>query len=232
MDAATRLHALAAAAADEVRDGMTLGLGTGSTANAVLRELGSRVAGGLHIRGVASSEKTAALAGEVGVPLVDFDRVQRLDLGIDGADELDPNLDLIKGGGAALLFEKLVALACDDYLVVAAAEKLTPALGTRFHLPVEVVPFGWTHTAARLRALGAGLEPVLRPNPDGDPWRTDNGGFLLDCATRPIANPAALAAALKAVPGVVEHGLFVGIARRAFIAEVDGSVTRLAAPTG
>ncbi len=227
MDTATRLRTLAAAAADLVQDGMTVGLGTGSTAKAVVRELGVRIEAGLRMRGVATSEPTAALARELRIPLLDLDDVQRLDLGIDGADEIDPSLHVIKGGGGALLYEKLVALACDDYLIVAAAEKCTTALGTRFHLPVEVVPFGWTHTAGRLRALG--LEPVLRPDPNGDPFRTENGEYILDCGTRPVEDPLALAAAIKAIPGVVEHGIFAGIVRTALVVEPDCTITRLEA---
>ena len=224
MDSTERLRRIAVAAADEVRDGMLLGLGTGSTAAAVMRELGSRVSQGLRIEGVPTSRGTEVLALEVGIPLRTLDEVERLDLGIDGADEIDPDLALIKGGGAALLVEKLVALACDDYLVVAAAEKRTPALGTRFQLPVEVVPVGWRHTARRLHPLG--LNPTLRED-DGTPVRTDTGHFLLDCHVAPIANPAALAAAIKAVTGVVDHGLFVGLAKRVLLVEADGSLVRL-----
>ncbi len=226
MDTAERLRRIAVAAADEVRDGMLLGLGTGSTAGAVIRELGSRVAQGLRVEGVSTSRGTEALAREVGIPLRSLDDVERLDLGIDGADEIDPDLDLIKGGGAALLVEKLVALACDDYLVVAAAEKRSPALGTRFKLPIEVVPVGWSHTAERLRRLGFGLEPALRET-GGEPVRTDTGHFLLDCATAPIADPATLGAAIKAVTGVVDHGLFVGLAHRVLLVEPDGALVRL-----
>lgn len=224
MDTSTRMRALAVAASDLVQDGMTIGLGTGSTANAVVRELAVRVEGGLRMRGVATSEKTAALARELRIPLVDLDDVRRLDLGIDGADEIDPALHVIKGGGGALLYEKLVALSCDDYVIVAASEKCTVALGTRFHIPVEVVPFGWTHTAGRLRALG--LEPVLRPDKDGDPYHTENGEYILDCGTDPIADPLAMAAAVKLVPGVVEHGIFAGIASGALVVEPDGTITR------
>lgn len=229
MDTAERRRRIAAAAAAEVRDGMLLGLGTGSTAGAVVRELGSRVAGGLRIEGVPTSSGTAALAREVGIPLRSLDEVGRLDLGIDGADEIDPGLNLIKGGGAALLVEELVALACDDYLVVAAAEKRSPALGTRFKLPVEVVPVGWRHTADRLRRLGFGLEPALRET-GGEAVRTDTGHLLLDCAVAPIADPIALAAAVEAVTGVVDHGLFVGLARRVLLVEPDGTLVRLARP--
>lgn len=230
MDIDRRLAALAVAACDRIQPGMTLGLGTGSTANAVIRELGRRCADGLRVRGVATSGRTEALANEIGIPLLALDDARRIDLGIDGADEIDPRLNVIKGGGGALLHEKLVALACDDYLIVAASEKRSPALGTRFRLPVEVVPFGWTHTAQRLRQLG--LEPVLRPGPDGDPFRTDNGGYILDCPTGPIADPERLARSVKAVSGVVDHGIFAGIARNALIAEPDGTVTLETAPRG
>jgi len=230
MDLDQRLAALAAAACDRIRPGMTLGLGTGSTANAVIRELGRRCADGMRVRGVATSGRTETLAGELGIPLVALDEVRRIDLGIDGADEIDPHLNVIKGGGGALLHEKLVALACDDYLVVAASEKRSAALGTRFSLPVEVVPFGWTHTAERLRQIG--LEPVLRPAPSGDPFRTDNGCYILDCPTGPIPDPERLSARIKAVHGVVDHGIFAGIVRSALIAEPDGTVTVETAPRG
>lgn len=232
-DGRARLAALAAAAADEVRPGMTLGLGTGSTAEAVIAELGRRAAGGLRIAGVPTSGRTERLARQVGIPLRTLAEVERLNLGIDGADEIDPELRLIKGHGGALLHEKLVALACDDYLVVAAAEKLVPRLGSRVTLPVEVIPFGRRQTEARLLELDC--TPTLRTGPgkgDGPadptaPYLTDGGHHILDCATGPIADPAALAAALKATPGVVEHGLFLGIARRALVVDADGTVRRL-----
>lgn len=222
MDLDQRLARLAAAAADRVESGMALGLGTGSTASAVIRELGRRMGEGLRITGVATSTRTRELCRDLGIPLAAFDDVPRLDLGIDGADEIDPNLNVIKGGGGALLYEKLVALSCADYIVVSASEKRSPALGTRFMLPVEVVPFGWTHTASRLRAMG--MEPVLRPGPDGDPLVTDNGGYILDCRPGPIRDPAAVAAAIKATTGVVDHGIFAGIARSAIIVEPDGEI--------
>ena len=225
METEERLRLIGEAAAAEVRDGMVLGLGTGSTAAAVIRALGARVGDGLRISGVPTSRGTAALAQDVGIPLRSLDEVSRLDLGIDGADEIDPHLNLIKGGGAALLIEKLVALACTDYLVVAAAEKRTPALGTRFRLPVEVIPVGWRHTADRLRPLG--LVPELRRS-GGEPVRTDSGHFLLDCAMASIVDPAPMAEAIKAVTGVVDHGLFIGIARRVLLSEADGALVRLA----
>lgn len=227
MDADDPLSRLARAAADEVRPGMRLGLGTGSTAEAVVRELGARVAAGLAIVGVPTSERTARLAAELGIPLTTLDETERLDLGIDGADEIAPSLDATKGLGGALVREKLVALACDDYLLVAAAAKLVPRLGTRAPLPVEVVRFGWRQTAARLAALG--LRPARRSlaNGSGEPFLTDGGNLILDCGTDPITDPSSLAETVKAVHGVVDHGLFLGIARRALIAEPDGRVRTL-----
>lgn len=230
VDADDPLSRLAHAAADEVRPGMRLGLGTGSTAEAVIHELGRRVAAGLGIVGVATSERTARLAAVLGIPLTTLEEVDRLDLGIDGADEIDPSLNATKGLGGALVREKLVALACDDYLLVAAAAKLVPRLGTRAAIPVEVVAFGWRQTAARLAALG--LRPVRRVAADGsgEPYLTDGHGFILDCGTEPIADGVALAAAIKAISGVVDHGLFLSVARRAMIADQAGRVRGLTAP--
>ena len=222
----TALEAVGRAAADEVRPGTVVGLGTGSTADAFLRALGARVASGLRVTGVPTSEQTERLARELGIPVASLDAVGRIDLGVDGADEIDPALDAVKGRGGALLFEKLVAEACDDYLLIAAAAKRVPRLGTRLPLPVEVVPLGWEQTAARVAAVG--VAPALRPGPGGAPYRSDGGHFILDCETGPIADAAALAARLKQVTGVVDHGLFVGLATRVFFAEPDGTVTRLA----
>ena len=206
---------------------MLLGLGSGSTAEAVIRELGQRVAGGLTISGVPTSARTARLATDVGIPLKALDEVVRIDLGIDGADEIDPALDAVKGRGGALLHEKLVALACDDYLLVAASEKLVDRLGTRVPLPVEVVPFGARHTAMRLAALGCG--PTLRTGTDDPalPFLSDGGHYIFDCATGPIPDAATLAAALKVMPGVIEHGMFLGMAQQVLIADQDGSVRRI-----
>jgi len=225
---AARLAALARAAADRAESGMTIGLGPGSTAEAAIRELARRAHGGLAIRGVPTSRRTAKLARELGIRLVSLEEVERIDLGIDGADEIDPELNATKGRGGALLHEKLVALACDDYLRVAAAEKRVDRLGTRTPLPVEVVPFGWRQTAERLGALG--LNPSLRTGDDGAPVRTDGGHLTFDCASGPIADAAALGRSIKEIAGVVDHGLFVGIARRAFLAEPDGTITRLERP--
>ena len=222
----TALEAVGRAAADEVRPGTVVGLGTGSTADAFLRALGARVASGLRVTGVPTSEQTERLARELGIPVASLDAVGRIDLGVDGADEIDPALDAVKGRGGALLFEKLVAEACDDYLLIAAASKRVARLGTRLPVPVEVVPLGWEQTAARVAAVG--VAPALRPGPGGAPYRSDGGHFILDCETGPIADAAALAASLKQVTGVVDHGLFVGLATRVFFAEPDGTVTRLA----
>jgi ribose 5-phosphate isomerase A len=231
MDDAARLAALAKRAADEIEPGMTLGLGSGSTAAAVVRELGARVAAGLAIRGVPTSEGTRRLADELGIPLLTLDDVGRLEFGFDGADEIDPALNLVKGGGGAFLHEKLVALACERYLVVAAAEKLVDHLGARMPLPVEVVPFGWRHTAARLEAKG--LRPTQRMNKgDGEPYLTDGGHFVLDCRPDPFADPGSLATEIKGVAGVVEHGLFVGFPLRVLVVDADGTVRVLERPSG
>ena len=221
-----RLQQVAIAAADLVMPGMLVGLGTGSTADVVTRELGRRVAAGLIFTAVPTSERTEALARSLGIPLSTLDTTDRLDLGIDGADEIDPELNAIKGRGGALLREKLVALSCDDYVLVATTEKSVARLGARTPLPIEIVAFGWSQTATRLANIG--IAPELR-NVDEDPARpltTDNGGFILDCVTGPIEDPARLAAAIKAVSGVVEHGLFLGIARSALQVEADGYVVR------
>lgn len=221
-----RLQRLAVAAADLVMPGMVVGLGTGSTADAVTRELGRRVAGGLNFTAVPTSDRTEILARDLGIPLVTLDEIDRLDLGIDGADEIDPALDAIKGRGGALLREKLVALSCDDYVLVATTEKCVDRLGTRTPLPIEIVAFGWSQTAKRLARLGISPEPRSLDGDPTRPWITDTGGLIVDCATGSIADPSQLAAAIKAVPGVVEHGLFLGIARAALQVDPDGQVVR------
>jgi ribose 5-phosphate isomerase A len=221
-----RLQRLAVAAADLVMPGMVVGLGTGSTADAVTRELGRRVAGGLNFTAVPTSDRTEILARDLGIPLVRLDEIDRLDLGIDGADEIDPALDAIKGRGGALLREKLVALSCDDYVLVATTEKCVDRLGTRTPLPIEIVAFGWPQTEQRLARLGISPEPRSLDGDPTRPWVTDTGGLIMDCATGPIADPSRLAAAVKAVSGVVEHGLFLGIAGAALQVDPDGQVVR------
>lgn len=227
MELSARLARLAAVVADSVEPGMTVGLGTGSTADAVLRELGQRAAQGLAFTGIASSQRTETLARELGIPLTTLDAVERLDFGYDGADEIDPNLDAIKGRGGALLFEKLVALSCNRYVLVATTEKRVAHLGERTPLPVEIVPFGWKQTAARLAKME--LAPRLRHqanSQDSVPFRTDNGGHILDCEIGPVTNPRRLASAIKSVPGVVEHGMFLGLAAEIILVDDSGIISR------
>ena len=226
VELAERLQRLAVVAADLVAPGMLVGLGTGSTADAVTRELGRRVAAGLIFTAIPTSDRTETLARGLGIPLSTLDETTRLDLGIDGADEIDPALDAIKGRGGALLREKLVALACDDYVLVATTEKSVDQLGVRTPLPVEIVAFGWPQTAKRLASIGISPEPRIVDGEPARPWVTDNGGVILDCETGPIADPSRLAAAVKAVSGVVEHGLFLGIARAALQVDTEGHVVR------
>lgn len=221
-----RLRLLGEAAAATIEPGMRIGLGTGSTADAVIRALGQRVAGGLEVTGVATSERTRRLASSLGIRLVELDDVDELDLGIDGADEIDPNLNLIKGRGGALLHEKLVAITCARFLIVAASEKLVDRLGSRVPIPVEIVPLGWPHTRRRLASLG--LEGVLRTAGESDatPFRTDDGHYIVDCATGPIHDPVSLASAIKEISGVIDHGLFIDIATQTLTIDPAGAISR------
>ncbi|MCG8692778.1 MAG: ribose-5-phosphate isomerase RpiA [Minwuiales bacterium] len=210
---------------DFVENGMTLGLGTGSTAAHMVALLGARVRDGLDVRGVPTSEATRRLAEENGVPLTDLATVSRLDLTIDGADEFDPDLNLIKGGGGALLREKIVASLSDRMIVIADPSKRVAQLGA-FALPVEVVPFAAAALRPRLERLGC--TAALRGG-DASPFITDEGNHILDCSFGTIAEPPALAAKIGAIPGVVEHGLFIGMAERAIIGGPDG-VEEIPAP--
>ncbi len=207
-------------AAGLVEPGMTVGLGSGTTAEMAVQTLGERVAAGLRMVGVATSRRTERLAHEGGIPLVDLSAVQRIDLTIDGADEIElDSFALIKGRGGALLREKLVAVATAREVIIADSSKVVPHLGARYAVPVEVVPFGWRHTARALERLGARVVPREVP---GDFYITDGGNFILDCAFGPIVDAPALAIRLKALPGVVEHGLFIGLAHTLVIAGPDG----------
>jgi ribose 5-phosphate isomerase A len=215
----------AARALDEVRDGMRLGLGTGSTAKHFVELLGERVRGGLKVVGVPTSEVTKADALRCGVPLTTLDEIDRLDLTVDGADEVDCALDLIKGGGGALLREKIVAAASDRMIVIADESKWVPTLG-RFPLPIEVVPFG---LAATRRAIaqacadsGVSGEMVLRASRDGHVFVTDGGHWIVDVHLTRIQDARRLAGLLSITPGVVEHGLFVGLAKTAILAGAQG----------
>jgi ribose 5-phosphate isomerase A len=209
-----------------VEDGMLLGLGTGSTAAHFVDLLGRRLKEeGLKVACVPTSEVTRAQAERLGIPLVDLDRQPSLDLTVDGADEIDPELRLIKGAGGALLREKIVAMASGRMVAIADASKRVATLGNS-PLPVEIVSFGATATRNLIEALAAEAgcvgEIAVRTTVDGSPFLTDGGHLILDCAFGRIAEPEVLDAALKQVPGVVEHGLFLGIADAAILAGPDG----------
>lgn len=222
MNDADREKRLAAAAGVAlVEPGMIVGLGTGSTAAHAVRLLGQRVREGLDIRGVPTSAATRRLALSEGIPLTGFEEVSRIDLALDGTDEFDPELRLIKGGGGALLFEKIVACAAERFVVFCEAKKEVAALGA-FPLPVEVIPFGWELVAARIRALGG--EPRLRTNADGTVFRSDAEHYILDVSFGVIREPEALAEALDRITGVVEHGLFLGLTERVLVG--DGEAVR------
>jgi ribose 5-phosphate isomerase A len=215
----------AQAALDFVRDGMILGLGTGSTAAKFVDSLGARVSQGLKVLCVPTSEATRLQAERLGIPLTTLDETPHLDLTVDGADEIDDQLRLIKGGGGALLREKIVATASDQMVVIADDSKLVETLG-KFPLPVEVVHFGLASTRRLVEAIstqaGCEGEISLRQGKGGEPFITDEGNLILDCAFGRIPEPEVLAFALKRVPGVVEHGLFLGLADLAIVAAPGG----------
>jgi ribose 5-phosphate isomerase A len=218
-----RKRAAAARALELVESGTILGLGTGSTVRPFLELLATALGTGslTGITGVPTSEATAQQCRTLGIPLTTLDDHPSLELAVDGADEVGPRLALIKGMGGALLREKLVALAAKRFVVIADDSKRVRRLGTRSPLPVEVVPFGWTTHIAYLEKLGA--VPRLRRGGDGEPYRTDGGHFILDCAfPRGISDPPALARALARRPGIVEDGLFLGLADDAFLAGAGG----------
>ena len=209
-----------------VEDGMTLSLGTGSTAARFVDLVGQRVKAGLQVRCVPSSQATQAQAERLGIPLTTLDDTPFLDMTVDGADEIDAQLRLIKGGGGALLREKIVATASQRMIVISDASKLVVTLG-KFPLPVEVVRFGLAATRNMIEVLAAdaGCEGEIKLRlADGRPFETDSGNLILDCAFGQIADPEALEDALKLIPGVVESGLFLGIADAAVIAGPDGVV--------
>jgi ribose 5-phosphate isomerase A len=211
-------------AAEEIRDGMSLGLGTGSTVHFVLMRLAERIAGeGLRVHGVPTSRDTADQARQLGIPLAELNHLGRLDLYLDGADEVDPEFRLIKGAGGALLREKVVAAASRERVIVVDRSKLVDRLGVRAPVPVEVIPFA---RAAVERALvDFAAQPRLRSGAGGESYRTDEGNEILDCRFgRGIADPPALERQLAAIPGVVESGLFIDLADRIVIGGSDGRV--------
>ncbi len=212
------LDQLISRALSHVRDGALVGLGSGRTASAFVRALGARVRQGLRARGVPTSEATARLAREVGVPLAGLDEGV-LDLTVDGADEVDPRLELIKGYGGALVRERIVAAASRRLIIVAGGEKLVRMLGSRGRLPVEVIPFACPLAMRELAGLGC--RPALR-TVEGRPFVSDNGNWIIDCGVRPIEAPADFARDLRAIAGVVDTGLFLGMADLVLVAEARG----------
>jgi ribose 5-phosphate isomerase A len=210
-------------ALDLVEPGMRLGLGSGTTARHFVDLLGEKVAAGLQVRCVATSEATQALAKALGIPLATLDALPELDLTVDGADEIDPRLMLIKGGGGALLREKIVAAASKLMAVIADASKLVSCLGA-FPLPVEVAPFGLAATRRHIERVLANLNlnGSIRLRGTANPFVTDGGHYILDCSLGAIPEPERLAEALLPIPGVVEHGLFINYARIAIIARAEG----------
>ncbi len=206
------------AAAKLVHDGDIVGLGTGSTAYFAVVALGERVKEGLKIVGIPTSVATADLARKLGIPLTSLDEHSEIDITIDGADEIDPQLSLIKGGGGALLREKVVASVTKKMVVVADSGKLVPQLG-KFPLPVEIIPFARAVVERKLVSLGS--KPKLRVKADGQPYITDNGNHILDASFGRIADPPSVAQALSETPGVVEHGLFIGLAKLALVGRED-----------
>ncbi|MGN7412149.1 ribose-5-phosphate isomerase RpiA [Paenibacillus sp. SAF-068] len=210
-------------AAEYVEDGMKVGLGTGSTAYYAICRIGERVRDGLNIQAVATSEASDKLAREWGIPIVPFDQIGRLDLTIDGADEVDPDFNLIKGGGGALLREKIVAANSDKLIIVADGSKSVQKLG-KFPLPVEVVPFASEWTFQALKKLGC--QPHWRM--DGEQrYLTDNGNLIADCHLEAIDHAADLNVQLNMLPGVVDNGLFVDMASTVILAHADGSIEEL-----
>jgi ribose 5-phosphate isomerase A len=206
-------------AVELIGDGMKIGLGSGKAANHFIQTLGLAVRSGrLRVQGLPTSEVSAALARQVGIPLLKPDEVDTLDIDIDGADEVDPNLDLIKGHGRCLVREKIVAVSSRRFVIVVGQEKIVPQLGSRGKLPVEVVPFGLSLAQRRLRALGCKPVPFTV---DGQLFVSDNGNHIIDCAIGPIADPRQFELDLRAIPGVVGTGLFLGLADTVLVGTTD-----------
>ena len=197
-----------------VKDGDVVGLGTGRAATAFVRALGAKVQAGLNIRGIPTSQATMDLAQELGIPLATFDTVERIDVAVDGADEVDPDLNLIKGYGGALVREKIVAAAAQKFIVLVGNEKLVSTLGERGKLPVEVVPFGVAPCCYHLRALSC--DPTPRQT-DGVAFVSDNGNAIIDCQISTIVNPAQFEQKILSIPGMVGTGLFVGMAHTVLV---------------
>lgn len=221
------LAGVALRALELVRPHTVIGLGTGRAATAFVHALAGRIRQGLDVRGVPTSRATADLAAGLGIPLATLADAEQLDLTCDGADEVDPALNLIKGYGGAMVREKIVAAASRELVILVGDEKLVPVLGSRGRLPVEVLPFAEPFCRRQLAALG--LRPDLRER-DGRPVVTDEANYILDCGTGPISDPLGLEAAIRSIPGVVGTGLFPGMASRVLVGTADGGVRELARP--
>ncbi len=214
-------RAAADGAVNQLADGLIVGLGSGSTAAFAVSAMGRRVREGFHVTGIPTSEKTADQARELGIALATLGEHPQVDVTIDGADEVElGTLNLIKGGGGNLLREKIVAAASNQFVIIVDKSKLVQKLGSRSPVPVEVSQFGWQSTAQGLAALGA--KPVLRNTADGKAYVTDGGNYILDCGFGPIESVNDLRSQLDATVGVIEHGLFVGMAARVFVASPAG----------
>ncbi len=217
-------EAAAEASAAQLQNGQIVGLGSGSTAALAVAAIGKRVAQGLQIIGISTSEKTTAQARELGIPLATLAEHPVIDIAIDGADDVERGtLNLIKGGGGNLLREKIVAASSKRMIIVVDQSKLVDRLGSHSPVPVEIVPFGWEATAKRLEGLNA--HPKLRTNQDGSAYITDGGHYIVDCAIGQIESASALSDQLDRVVGVVEHGLFIGLASQVLIGNQDGVQT-------
>ena len=212
----------AEAAVEYVKDGMIVGLGTGSTSEFAVKILGDKVRDGLDIRGIPTSDITKKLAEDEGIPLIDFSETMYVDLTIDGADEIDADLNMIKGGGAAMLREKIVASASREEIIIVSSKKFVHQLGI-FPLPVEVIPFGWQVILNQLENLGG--SPDLRLK-EGQPLRTDQGNYIIDCRFNHIIDAVQLEQRLNMIPGVVENGLFTGLCSRMIMADGNKIVVK------
>jgi len=218
MDSNSEKQAVARASLKFIEDGQVVGLGTGSTATYFIQFLGEKVKAGLKIRGIPTSVRSQQLAEQCGIPLITLDQVESIDVDVDGADEFDPQFCLTKGGGGALLREKIIASVSRKFVVLADSSKQVPVLG-KFPLPVEVIPFAETLLARRIAQLGAKV--TLRRTADSAPFRTDEGHHILDCHFGQIPDPPKLARTLSDMPGIVEHGLFINMASVILLAKGD-----------
>jgi ribose 5-phosphate isomerase A len=210
-------------AIDHIQDGMIVGLGTGSTIQYTLKKLAEEIKKGLKIQGIPTSMHTKKIAEDLGIPLTKLDEITVIDVTIDGADEVDSNLNLIKGGGGALTREKIVAYQSKKEIIVVDESKVVKGLGADFALPVEVVKYGWRFTKKSLETLGC--EAVRREVMKDEPFITDNSNYILDCDFGKIDNPEALEKEINAIPGVVENGLFIGLVDEVIVGSKQGVMT-------